>query len=405
MSQEPKIQIRYLIIILLIIITLTGLFWVNYQYAQLNQGGNDFIPRWVGTRLFLLEGHSPYGEVVTHAIQDIIYGRDADASEDKSLFVYPAYSIFVFSPFALIGDYPLARALWMVFLELSLLGIGILSLSLCRWRPSPIMLAVMLVFILFWYHSVRPLINGNAAIVVALLITAAFYLIRADRDIPAGFLLALSTIKPQMVVLLLPYIVLWGISRKRWRLIISMVVSLSILITITSVLIPGWVFQNIDQIISYPNYTLPGTPGEIFGEWLPSAGKPIGWILTFILGLVILWEWRKLWTQDIDPFLWGAFLTLAITNLIGIRTAVSNYIALLPALILVWAEWRRRFTHMAHWLILLSMALMFFGLWWFFIVTLIPAEQPTQHPIMFLPLPILIILGLYSIRDRYLEQV
>ncbi len=75
---------------------------------------------------------------------------------------YPLYSVIVFLPFALVGDFALARALWMTALEAGIIGLTLVSLRLARWRLNPILLVLLFLFSLFWYHGLRPLINGNA---------------------------------------------------------------------------------------------------------------------------------------------------------------------------------------------------------------------------------------------------
>jgi hypothetical protein len=95
-----------------------SLTWINYRYSVQNPGGSDFLPRWVGTRQFLMKAQSPYSDETTQEIQQRFYGRPARSDEDQVLFVYPFYSIFLFGPFALIDDYNLARAIWMTVLRL-----------------------------------------------------------------------------------------------------------------------------------------------------------------------------------------------------------------------------------------------------------------------------------------------
>ena len=41
---------------------------------------------------------------------------------------------------------------------------------------------------------------------------------------------------------------------------------------------------------------------------------------------------------------------------------------------------------------------LFFGLWWLFLTTIQRGDQPIQHPIMFFPLPLFMLLGLYWVR-------
>lgn len=374
--------------------------WGNYRFVMQNPGGNDFLPRWAGTRMYIMQGTSPYSDEATLEIQRMIFGRAAQGDEDQSLFVYPFYSIFVFAPFALIQDYMIARAAWMTVLEINLLILGGISLALSRWRLPRLGLVILLVFMLLWYHSFRPVINGNASIVVAVLIAAAFLAMRSEQDIAAGFLLAMATIKPQMVILLIPFVCLWAISRQRWALVWSIFGTLALLVASMSLLIPDWLLQNVRQIFAYPGYTLPGSPGEIFLEWMPGVGRQLGLVLTVFFVGIALWEWRSAWQKDFRWFLWTAYLTLAITNLIGIRTTTENYIALLPGVILIFAAWDRYWGVIGRGLVVTSLILLFLGLWWLFLTTLSLQQggQATQHSILFFPLPLFSILGLYWVR-------
>ena len=377
---------------------------MNLRFTRQNPGGNDFIPRWLGTRLFLIEGQSPYSEQTTQQIQEFIFGRPARVNEDQSLFVYPFYSILLFGPFGVIKDFATARAIWMTFLELSLLLTVVISLNLIRWRLSPLMLGWIFLFSTLWYHSVRPIINGNPAVVVALLIVLAFITMRVEQDALAGFFLAFATVKPQMVVLLIPLVLLWALSHRRWTLINATLASLVILVIVGYFFDPSWIMENLRQVVAYPDYTLPGSPGGIFAAWLPGVGNQMGWALTVFMAGMLVWEWRAAWKQDFQWFLWTACLTLVATNLIGVRTATANYIALLPAVLLVFKIWDERWGQLGRWLVIASSIVLLAGLWWLFLATLQPGDQPVQNPIMFFPLPVFLLIGLYWVRHWALHS-
>jgi len=401
---QPRLSFASVIfLILAVIVVLFGLTWANYRYAVQEPGGNDFVPYWVGTRLFWLLGQSPYSPETSLEIQGMIFGRPSQPGEDQHRFVYPFYMMAIAGPFAIIGDYNLARAAWMTFLELSIFGLATVSVSLARWKLSKYMLVILFVFTAFWYHGFRPVINGNAAVFCALLVAAAFLMIREERDVLAGILLALATIKPQALVLLAVYVLIWAASRQRWTIIWSFLGSLGLLVVLSSLLSPDWLVGNIRQILAYPGYTLPGSPGAIFADWAPAIGKQLGWVVTALATGWLIWEWRRGFGVDFGGFLWTAYLTLLLTNLVGIRTATENYILLYPALVLVLATWDQQEGRVGRWLVVASYLLLFFGLWGLFLATIQRGDQTVQSPVMFLPLPIFLLLGMVSIRNRVIH--
>ena len=380
------------------ILMILGITWGNYQFTKENPGGNDFISRWLGTRLFVTEGINPYSDEATLRIQEFFYGMEALPNEDQQLFVYPYYSMLFFAPFSLIEDFALARAVWMTVLEIGLLVISFSSMAAVGWKPGRSTLIIFLIFTLTWYHAVRPLINGNPAILAAVFISLAFLMITRNRYTAAGVLIAFSTIKPQMVILLVPFVLWWAISRRKTALIISFSITMFFFVAISQISQPDWLLGNLRQIVAYPSYTEPGTPGGIFSSWWSETGSSIGIGLSIFLALVLLIEWIAATKKDQYWFLWTASLTLVITNLIGIRTSTANYIALMPGLILIFSIIQERWKKESSKIVLFYLITLMVGVWWLFIATLINSDQPWQNPILFFPLPTLLFLNLYWVR-------
>ncbi|HCB50140.1 MAG TPA: hypothetical protein DEP47_11610 [Chloroflexi bacterium] len=381
-----------LAIIVLVILTIT-----NINYAEDNPGGADFIPRWLGVRLLFTEGDSPYSQATTQAIQEFMYGRPAKPGEDQALFVYPLYSFLVFTPFSLIADYELVRGIWQTTLQIALILLVIFSIQLADWRPSMATLFLLSVFVLLWYHSVRPLINGNPSILVALFTASALLAISREQDIVAGVLLGLATIKPQVVVLLIPLVLIWALSKRRWRLIGSTLGTLFFFVILSTALVPDWILQNVRQILAYPGYTPAATPATVFFEWWPAYGRWFGYLLTLVMSLLLLWCWNKAWRKEFKAFLLSAYATLTITTFIGISTATSSYIVLFPALVLVFAEWEKKYGRAGRWLVASTILLILVGLWALFLTTKV---GNFQNPIMFFPVPIFLIVALFLLQRQ-----
>ena len=381
----------------LLLLILVGVTWVNYKYSSENPGGTDFLVHWEGSRAFIFEGISPYSDVVALRIQNAIYGRPAKKGEHEFRVAYPFYSEAMFLPFALISDYTWARAIWMTFLEIVLLVITIVCLQLTNWKPSLKILVSLFLFSLLWYHAMRSLINGNA-VVVALLIVTSLLAIRDKHDEVAGILLACSTIKPHVVVLFILFVLLWAVSKRRWKIIIWTVGFELVLVGGGMLFLPNWVLQNIWEILRYRSYNPPGTIFDVFREWFPGIGFQLAVLLSGILAVILIYEWIQALGKNDAWFLWTASLTLVISQWIGIQTDPGNFIILVLPLILVLTVVNERWSRIGEFVVLGVLLCLFLGLWGLFLKTVSYGVQPQQSPIMFFPLPLFLLLGLYWVR-------
>jgi len=377
----------------------SGLFgllvWGNYRYTSQNPGGNDFLVHWMGTKSFFEDGLSPYSDEVALRIQNMVYGRPARAGEHELRVAYPLYSILVFLPFALIADYNLARAVWMAVLESGLILMAFLSLRLVRWRPKPLILALFLLFSVFWYHALRPVILGNVVILIALAIVGILLAVRAGNDELAGILMALITIKPQVVLLLIVFVLFWAASHRRWKIIIWFLIGMGFLIGLALILIPDWIIQNLREVLRYPSYNPPGTLPAALGAIIPQGGERLGRVVSGMAVLILMVEWFINRKSEFRAFLWTACLTLTVSFWVGLQTDPGNFIVAYPGVVLTFAVWVERWRNRGVVLSVATMFLLFVGIWEIFLTTVEMDYQPIQSPVMFLPLPLFLIIVLY----------
>lgn len=372
--------------------------WANLQFVQENPGGNDFLVHWVGTRALLVDGLSPYDDVVAERIQTLAYGRPAEPGEHELRVAYPMYSALVFFPYALIEDYDLARAIWMTTLEIALIGLALISLRLTRWKMNLWLIPLFLFFSIFWYHSLRPLINGNAVILVTLFFVAAIAALKSGKDELAGLLLGLCTIKPHLVILPIIFVIIWSLTSGRWKILFWLVITLVVMSVSAALFVPDWPLQNLREILRYSSYNPPGTPGAVFELWLPASGRRFGWILSAILGMVMIVEWVLVIRKEFRWFLWTACLTLVASQWIGIQTDPGNFILLFLPLVLVLAMWVERWGRAGNGVVIFVLLLLFLGPWAIFLRTITYGDQPMQHPVMFFPIPLFLLITLYWVR-------
>jgi hypothetical protein len=386
-------------LILILLGLVVAVTYANYRYTQQNPGGNDFLVHWVGTRALLVDGVSPYSDEVANRIQTLAYGRPAQPGEHELRVAYPLYSEIIFAPFAIISDFNLARAVWMTALEIALVFLAFICLRLTGWQPGLWFLPFYFIFSIFWYNGLRALINGNAVILVALLIAGALLAIQAGRDELAGILLAFATIKPQVIIVFILFVCWWAFSVQREKIIIWMIASLVLLSLIAILFVPDWPLQNIREILRYPGYNPPGTPGAALATWFPAAGQKFGWGLTILLCLLLAGEWIAARGKDFHWFLWTVCLTLTASPWIGIQTDPGNFVVLFIPLVLVSAVWEQRWGKRGWPFVIIGLLTVWIGLWVLFLKTVtITAGQPLQSPIMFFPLPFFALIGLYWVR-------
>lgn len=374
---------------ILFALALTVLFTVMvvgtyYGFVTQAPGANDFYPRWRGAQLFWRDGVDPYSQAATEAIQRGMYGRLAFPEEDQVLFVYPFYTVLLLLPLVWL-PYGWVQAIWLVLIMFALVGGTLIILRLLAWRPPPWLLAATILWSLLYYSSARTIILGQFAGPIFLCLMGCLLLLKQERDIGAGVLLALTTFKPQMIFLLIPALMLWGMGQRRWRFVVSFVAAMGVLVGVSFLLLPGWLIGFFDQLTSYTSYTVEGDPMVILTEeFVPWLGPVVGWLLRGLLVGWLLWAWWRLPNTAVSSphFLMILSITLVVSNLVVNRTATTNYVVLYLPLFwgLMWLSGRQ----WGNTAVLIFYLLSFIGMWALFIGTL---EGNAEHSWMFLPLP------------------
>ena len=386
----------FILLLALLIFTVSVVGMYTFFTAE-NPGANDFYPRWKGTQLFWQEGTDPYSQEATEAIQQGIYGRLATSDEDQVLFVYPFYTVFLLWPLINI-DYAWVQAIWLVIVQFSLIGGMILTLRLLDWRQPPWLLAITLLWSVIMYNSTRTIILGQFAGPIFLWLAGTLLALKQDRDVLAGALLSLTTLKPQMSYLIIPALLLWAMWHKRWRFVAGFAGAMALLAGLSFLLLPSWLTSFIDQVRYYPAYTVTPSPLRVItGTFFPQLGQPVEVVLIGLLLLVMLWQWWQLrdanWPTEpaeAPKFLFIISLTLIVTNSIIVRTATTNYVIMYIPLFLLLHTVSQRWRGGNVWVAGLLLALLV-GTWALFLSTL---QGDFEHPVTYLPLPIGLLVGL-----------
>lgn len=388
--------------------------WATYNYfTKPYPALNDFMSRWEGARSYWIDGLNPYSEAASLNIQNAIYGRPATELEDPGYFAYPFYTVFLLLP--IIGmSYAWASAIWMVLLEAVLILALVLLLDHFQWRPVPLVLGALILWTLFSYFPARGLILGQPGLLVYFLEVATIWALGRKYDRTAGLLLALSTIKPQMGYLIVPFLGLWGIRRQRWQFVMSAIISFAGLMIVSFVLQPNWLRDWLGQVSIYTSYTQIGGPVWVLSNWLwlginPDSGlwqvnggygQTIELIINGVLYLYMLWTWFVVLLQGKqERFMWTVVTTLTITHLVAPRTASPHFVIFIIPLIfyLRWltTTYRKRKGNLYA---LGVLVILFVQQWAHFLMTV---SGEFEHPTIYLPTPVFVFVLLIATRQLW----
>lgn len=298
---------------------------------------SDLLPRWVGARA-ALHGENPYSAEVLRRIQIAFYGRPLTPADhaNPQAFFYPATIIPLLAPLAALS-WPAARLLFLL-ITTPLLALGfwlcMRTLGLPASRRERL---VVLGFACFSWPVIWGLRQQQPGLPVMIGIFIAFALLSRRRQTLPGILLALATIKPQLVLPLLLWLLVWALSLRMWRLITSFAATLAILLAVTGLMVPGWFHAWRAQLRDYAAITHTSLPLE----W--SLGHWPGIIITLLIAAasaVSLWKLRRCEPES-TQFGLAVALALAVTAtlILGDPSLIYNNILLFPAcLILIFSK-------------------------------------------------------------------
>lgn len=322
---------------------------IPHQQAESAERGtprgnlSDLYPRWLGARELLLRGRDPYGADITREIQMGYYGRELDPSrpndpKDQQAFAYPVYVVLLLAPTVRL---PFALVHRMAFWLLAFMTAASVPLWMraINWRGSSAAKWAWVLLTLGCFPAIQGLKLQQLSVFVAALIAVSACAVARRRFVWAGVLLALATIKPQLVFLLILWLGIWvtGDWRSRQRLFWSFAGAMVILVGVGELLLPGWIHEFRDAMAGYYRYT-GGGKSILDVMFTPMWGRLTSAILASFL-LIFAYRYRHA-AEGTREFHWSLALALATTVVVIPMFAPYNQLLLLPGLMLAACELR-----------------------------------------------------------------
>ncbi len=385
------------LLLALSIVLVAGLVWADYRFAQYNIAGEGFSIQFTGIQALVKAGSDPYSDQVTTQIRQSVAWENAFVKDIYPRYTSPLYSGLVVFPFTLLGDKILAHALWMTTELILVFSMLLLCLRLTNWKPSWYSFLLISLGTVFSYHVVMPWLDGGLSIWAAFFLVIGMVAIGANRQEVSGIFMALAMVMPQMVILPVIFTLIWCVSAKKRAVVLWFFSALILLSVISLFLVPDWIIQYIRLLYNFSAVFPPGSPRLFFSSNFPGLGQQIGWLVTGLSVIILVFEWIVSLRKDFRRFLWAVCLTMVLSQWIGIPTIPGNFIELIIPLILIAAMLSERWRHGGPWSSILIVAVLFVWQWALYYLDLMGSQPAVQLNLIF-PLPLILLIGLYWVR-------
>jgi hypothetical protein len=303
--------------------------------------GGDLYPIWWTTRELLIHHRNPYTDEMTHQIQTGLFGRTldprrpGDPPEHYRAFSYPLYTDVIGTPltwlsfrqvqFALAVASPLLVAvsvwLWLLAFDLRLGATSTATVMLLTLTSYPVLEAIF---------------AQQPAVIVGVSLAAMGASLKRGWFLLAGVFLALAAIKPQLMLLLAAWLLLWAASdwSRRKTLIFGFALTLAFLLGASQLVLPGWFGDWRAALVEYRQYTEPPLVQFVLGKWVGGIAE----LVLLALAALACWQTRRAAAMSRD-FALALSLALAVT-VVTLPTggAVYDHILLLPAILWLYSR-------------------------------------------------------------------
>jgi hypothetical protein len=297
--------------------------------------GNDFYPIWVAGGE-LLHGRDPYAPNLTPRIETGLYGRaldrrnTADAQINYRAFSYPIFTIFLFAPLMII-PFHAVQVLLAIVLSGSVVLSVLLWIRVLGADLTPQGRAVAAMLALAAYPVLEGVFAGQPGLISGAIIAGASAALVHEQYALAGILLPWAAIKPQLILPLGLWLMVWALSgwNRRKKFVFGLVATGILILLVSAWIAPQWIAGWMRALREYLEISPPSLAHFVLGRWA-------GWIVSAILAaLSVVVAWRaRLEPATSSAFTLATVFLLATTVLtLPSSIAVYDQVLLLPTVL------------------------------------------------------------------------
>jgi hypothetical protein len=380
---------------------IAALLWADVRLSSLVPGGGAFYGPWEAARAVLSGVGAPYSVADAKAAQLLAYGREAASTENPYYPIIPFWLFPVYFPFALTSSPILSRGVWLLLSQAAAVGTAFLSLACLQWQPRRSIIILLGLVSVTSFYSVTAWIEGSSVIVLGLLYSAILWTYRNRADELCGAVLVFTLFSWEVGAVFLILLAWRIVHEKRWSILAGMAMSLTVLVTVSFLIYPGWLLPFLAATVANFRAHYGLATASILLRLVPTYGPRLAQVLTAFVGGLLILEWALSRDLDFRRFVWTSCLALAATPLLGLRTEMSALVALSPCAILIFAA-SAEHGPVGRWFAAIFLAVGFVVPWILYWRWLSLHDQ-RAYDFLFLFSPVLSIGGLYWTRWWFLR--
>lgn len=384
--------------------------------------GHDFFPVWLTSRECLPSGSDPYSPEMTREIQQGLFGRTLDSRipsdppTDYRTFAYPAFTDLLLWPASLF-PFTAARTVFLLLLIVFTAVSVLLWMKTLSVFPAPALSFAVILLVMCSYPVLEGLYAAQLGLLVGFLLAASLFALHRARLVLAGVLIALTTIKPQMTVLAIAYLLVWSVHRwrERRRFCVALISTIAVLTVAAMLVWPHWIQSWIRVLLAYHHYANLPLLGEMFALGPTLGGTASTGAIALLATLILSWRMRSAELGSIE-FQLTLSLLLCITAVTLLPSqGFQDQAILLPGIFLVLGQWKHPYYTRAQSLLFTTTAAVLIWPWFtaFGLIALRPFlthDQFYSKAVFVLPLRTaavfpFVLLGVLALRLRHLSSL
>ena len=358
---------------------------------------DQFAIRWNAARSWMKEGWSPYSEQTRQSALELLDANNSLPNErEQGYFLDPVWFVYFFIPISFV-DYPIAKAIWVMLTQLSIVVSFLLGIKLSGLKLKPFELFISCLLGALFYFSVRASLSASLQPFFVMLTLLAIQLAMAGQGNQAGLLLLFAIWINPVAIFVVVFLLIYLGTKRDNSLARILLTGFAFLLVTSLILFPNWIQEWFSSLIRLdPGLDWLDTPFMGVARAFPGAYVQIAIALHLVSFIMLLVEWYGLGSRNDRGVHWKLMLTLVVSYFYNPYSDAVLLLFILPAFYSIFKYISEKWPVSGKILLWISFLAVGYLSW-----RLVPDPLngfQKEHAVIFLLVPIVVFLGLQYFR-------